>query len=131
MGDSDLGSRNKLSWANCNPRTSRSPYRALRQMRRARYFSVLGRTPYNALSPEDSAPRAEGIPEGGNWAAAGDPDPGSSGGDIDPMAANTDLPFLTSDFNDAAAGTADVMGGNVVNLNAPPPPPGWAAFASP
>lgn len=70
--------------------------------------------------------RAEGIPEGGDWASAGDPDPGSSGGDIDSMAANTELPFLTSDFNDAAAGTADVMGGNVVNLNAPPPPPGWA-----
>ena len=94
-----------------------------------RFCVLLGRTLFGAFSSGCSAPRAEGIPEGG-WASAGDPDPGSSGGDIDSMAANTDLPFLTSDFNDAAAGTADVMGGNVVNLNAPPPPPGWAAFAS-
>jgi len=92
---------------------------------------LFGRTLFDAFIPEYFAPRAEGIPEGGDWASAGDPDPGSSGGDIDSMAANTDLPFLTSDFNDAAAGTADVMGGNVVNLNAPPAPPGWAAFASP
>jgi len=43
------------------------------------------------------------------------------------MSAGTDLPFLPSDFADAAAGAADVMGGNIVNVNALPPMPGAAA----
>ena len=68
---------------------------------------------------------ADGIPEG-EWTAGADPDPGAADGDIDPMAANTDLPFLPSDFADAAAGHADVMGSNAVNINAPPAPPGAA-----
>ena len=45
------------------------------------------------------------------------------------MADNTDLPFLPADFANAAAGHADVMGSNAVNINAPPAPPGACVSA--